>query len=227
MRYVLPVLLSIALFACQQKTEKTAAQNSETPHTPSIPQPVVIVREYYNKAEKLKLPLVWRNSANDEPTNKNTNIYLEENDTALFGKEAYIMRLLGAYPDTSKFFAFLLAYPADDIMPVLVTFNKKGKRISYKMFGYGCGGADCGYYCMGATFIIENTEHFYAHHEGYYIDCDYENDGALDTTTLYYKQVRTDGYITTSGKINIDEEEILEERKLSFDSQENPFSRTE
>lgn len=217
--YQLLILLAIAFYGCKQKTVSQA--------TSAKPQPVDIVRGYYSKAEKLKLPLTWKNSANNEPADRRNNIYLEDNDTIFFGKDAPMMRLLGAYPDTSRFFAFLLAYPADDIMPVMVIFNKKGKRIAYELFGYGCGGADCGYYCMGAAFVIENTQHFYAHHEAYYIDCDYEKDAELDTSTLVYKQVRTDGFILVNGSINLKKEKVLEDRKLSFDSPENPLRNSE
>lgn len=182
----------------------------------------VIRNYYYEAAEKLQLPLVWKNTNNELPVSESKLLRVEEDDTFLFGKEAGLLTLMGVVPDTSKFFTFLFYYPADDLAPYLITFDKKGNLIDNHMTGYNCG-AGCGFYCNGSVFILNKDLSFLSRQVTYEGECEDDTDN-MDTTKVYYEVWERKGKILANGKIREDEEgKQIENKEIPFNSPENPL----
>lgn len=181
----------------------------------------VIRNYYYEVAEKLQLPLVWKNTSNELPVNKSKILRIEEDDTFLFGKEAGLLTLMGVVPDTSKFFTFLFYYPGDDIRPYMITFDKKGKLIEEHGTGYNCG-ADCGFYCIEGIFMLNKDLSFLSRHVSYQAECD-DQQIDMDTTSVTYYVLERKGKIMSNGRFSEGEDEIIEDRTMPFNSPENPL----
>lgn len=186
-------------------------------------QPIDIVREYYNKAEKLQLPLMW-----DDFLNSNPNVLrLSTRDTIAFGEGMGALSILGAFPDTSKYFGFLLSYPADDVIPVLMTFDKDGKDVSFETeFNYGCGGSDCEYICDYTDFVIEKNLSFHSTTKSRIKVCE-DNTDNMDTTIVEYFVIEKHGKILPNGKVVLNKEQTVEHKILPFNSPENPLNKIE
>ncbi len=188
-------------------------------------QPIDIVREYYNKADKLQLPLVWENTGNELPVDENKILRLEEKDTLLFGKGLRELTLLGVVPDTFNFFTFLFYYPGDDLRPYLITFDKQGRLIDQHMTGYNCG-ADCGFYCIGGVFTLNKDLRFTSRHMSYRAECD-DQQIEMDTTKVAYVVMERKGKILANGKFSEGEDKQVENREIPFNSPENPLNKIE
>lgn len=216
----LTVLLLAIFFAVGCATDK---QSDVKPPPINQTQPIDIVREYYNKAEKLQLPLMW-----DDFLNSNPNVLrLSTRDTIAFGEDMGALSILGAFPDTSKYFGFLLSYPADDVIPVLMTFDKDGKDVSFETeFNYGCGGSDCEYICDYTDFVIEKNLSFHSTTKSRIKVCE-DNTDNMDTTIVEYFVIEKHGKILPNGKVVLNKEQTVEHKILPFNSPENPLNKIE
>lgn len=219
----LTVFLLAIFFVVGCATDKKS--DVETP-SENQNQPIDIVRGYYNKVEKLQLPLVWENTGNEFPVSESKILQIEEENAFLFGKEAGLLKLMGVVADTSKFFTFLFYYPADDFAPYLITFDKKGNLIDNHMTGYNCG-AGCGFYCNGSVFILNKDLSFLSRQVTYEGECEDDTDN-MDTTKVYYEVWERKGKILANGKIREDEEgKQIENKEIPFNSPENPLNKIE
>jgi hypothetical protein len=212
MRFIVALFLIFAL-GCQTQQEHSVGGNKKIDR----------VRALYNSAEKLKLPLVWENTSNEYPTAREKHIKLSDGDTLIFGEEAALFTLLGVSKDTADFYTFLFSYPADDTRPLIVTIDKQGKLISQFLSGYSCG-ADCGFYCIGATFSLDKNLSFKSQHMSYSADCiENSNKVTMDTSKVTYTVLEKVGSISKNGKIKEKKDKVAEERAIPFSSKENPI----
>lgn len=211
------LLLSITallFFGCEGKSETAA-----TKKTVNISR----VKQLYNSAAKLKLPLQWVNTSNRLPVDKSKLIHLKESDTAIFGDEAPLLTLVGVLPDTSNFYTFLFYYPADDLRPEIHTIDKNGNTISSLRTSFNCG-ADCGYYCVGAEFTFKKDFSFLSQHKSYRAECNKEQT-EVDTTSVTYFVIEKKGRILSNGEITEGKETAIEEREMPYSSPENPLKK--
>ncbi len=220
MKFQLVLIGLLMLVACQP-TKQTDVEKQPAMQA----QPIDIVRGYYNKAEKLKLPLVWENTSNELPVNEHRIFRLKEEDTLLFGKGVRELTLLGIVPDTSKFFTFLFHYPGDNLRPYMITFDKKGKLIEEHMTGYNCG-VDCGFYCIKGVFTLNKDLSFTSRHVSYQAECD-DQQMNMDTTKVAYVVMERKGKILANGKFSEGEDKQVENREMPFNSPENPLNKIE
>ena len=218
MKFQLELIGLLMLVACQP-----AKQNDVEKQSAIQAQPIDIVRGYYNKVEKLQLPLMW-----DDFLNSNPNVLrLSTRDTIAFGEGMGALSILGAFPDTSKYFGFLLSYPADDVIPVLMTFDKDGKDVSFETeFNYGCGGSDCEYICDYTDFVIEKNLSFHSTTKSRIKVCE-DNTDNMDTTIVEYFVIEKHGKILPNGKVVLNKEQTVEHKILPFNSPENPLNKIE
>jgi hypothetical protein len=212
------IIITALLIFSGCKNAESAKSNKKEPGKADL------VRYYYEKSFKLKLPLAWENTKGGLPVNESKILRPTAADSVLFGPGTGNMTpILGVIPDTSSFFIFLSTYTGDDIMPVLYVFDKKGNKNSSEILGYGCGGADCGFACNNGIFTLENKNSFYSTQEAYSVDCSQET-SERDTSSVEFYKVKTTGYINSKGKIVLNKEQTLERRKVNWDSDENPFN---
>lgn len=205
-------IIATTLLSCKQKTEKTTASTK--------PLPIDVIREYYNKVEKLKLPLNW----NEYLAANTQHILFTDNDTLEFGQGVQEHSLIGVFPDTSKYFGFLLSYPGDDVYPIIMTFDKMGKRISFESdFNYGCGGSDCEYICNYSDFIVEKNL-FYSITKSYIKACEDETEN-MDTTNVEYRVTEVHGQISRTGKVKVEKAKDVEFKTWPYNSPENPMRK--
>ncbi len=213
-KIILPLSLLITTISCK-KESKTVTNKSA--------QPIDVVRNCYNKAVKLKLPLTWENTANTLPVDEDEVIRLTDNDLKVFDGDNQPIHLIGVLPDTSRFFTFLFHYPGDDLLPYLITFDRSGKKIDQHLTGYNCG-SDCGFYCIGGIFTLYKDYSFSSKHISYRVECD-EQQINMDTTFVTYYVVERKGKLSPKGNFSEGNEKIVEERKLPFNSPENPLRK--
>lgn len=219
----LTVFLLAIFFAVGCATDKQSGEVQDEAQAESKKQAGanVIRNYYYEAAEKLQLPLVWENTSNELPVNENKILRLGEEDALLFGKEAGLLKLMGVVPDTSKFFTFLFYYPGDDLRPYMITFDKKGKLIEEHGTGYNCG-ADCGFYCIEGVFTLNKDLSFVSRHVSYQAECD-DQQMDMDTTSVTYYVLERKGKIMPNGRFSEEDDKTIEERKMPFNSPENPL----
>jgi hypothetical protein len=206
-------IVTTTLLSCKQRTEKTTASKK--------PMPIDVIREYYNKVEKLKLPLKWDAFIDSRLGSKGISI----NDTLTFTSDINPLTLLGAFPDTSKYFGFLLAHHGDDIGPVIATFNKKGKKVSLgREFGYGCGGSDCWYICEYTDFVVNKNLSFQSTTKSYTKECEEDTD-KMDTTIVEFRITEVHGQISPNGMIKVGKAKDVESKTWPYNSPENPMRK--
>lgn len=210
-KLTLATFFYILIIACQ------TAKNSKQEENNKLQR----INELFGKAEKLTLPLVWENTSNEYPVAKNKLISPDKFDTDLFEGEANTLTLIGVLEDTSRFYTFLFSYPADDTRPYILTIDKQGELINQFLSGYSCG-ADCGYYCVGATFSLEKDFSFKSKHISYRAEC-INNYSTIDTSKVTSTVVEKRGVISKKGVITEKKEEVIEEREIPFSSEENPI----
>jgi hypothetical protein len=114
-------------------------------------------------------------------------------------------RIYGIYKDTSSFVMLIVFGVADDYIPEINVFDKKGNKIQDEsVFVDGCG-ADCGYSCNAISKIyidkVNSDIKFYARDSVYSYTCDSlgkETPGTLE----HYIKFKS-GSIDKSGHISV------------------------
>lgn len=223
MKFFFAFIAALLLAGCEKPFTQNDAESTE--QTAPKPAPNLIRNYYYEAAAKLKLPLTWKNTSNELPVDEAKRIWLEEEDLKVFTGDDQPRNLIGVLADTSRFFTFLFGYPADDVRPYFVTFDKNGKKIDHFMTGYSCG-ADCGFYCIEGTFTLNKDYSFISRHVSYQAPCD-DHMMEMDTSFVTYFVVERKGKILPNGKFSEGDDKTVEERTLPFSSPENPLRQVE
>lgn len=167
------------------------------------------VRKLISKLKPIKLPFIY-----EFPSEVNySKLYRpdEKNDSAFLPKFVHVF---GYLPDTSNFFGIVYLYPADKIIVILRTFNKKGKLIIEKSLDVStprCGPA-CGIEsCYGQVTISKNMDLKFIENINY-LECDSLDDEIPGTESVLTNI--QEGKIMKNGKIVL-EEEIITRNKLN------------
>lgn len=154
--------------------------------TPQINhQRLTHIRKLYSQYPAIQLPFHYQTS------DTVSHIPAEEPlDTLIFGE--YIpVYVIGILPDTSNYFCFFYFIPADDALPAVATFNKKGELISRKCLIESCWkGAESD--CEAILSISPKLEISFSYREylyeaddeGYYSNTPYEASGYIETSKI-------------------------------------------
>lgn len=143
------------------------------------------IRKLYSQYPAIQLPFHYQTS------DTVSHIPAEEPiDTLVFGE--YIpVYVIGILPDTSNYFCFFYLIPADDALPAVVTFNKKGELISRKLLIESCwkgAESDCeAILRISSTLEISHSYREYqydADDEGYYSNTPYKASGYIETSKI-------------------------------------------
>ncbi|MDH4474516.1 MAG: hypothetical protein QE487_18065 [Fluviicola sp.] len=143
------------------------------------------IRKLYSQYHAIQLPFHYQTS--------DTVSYIpaeEPLDTLIFGE--YIpVYVIGILPDTSNYYCFFYLIPADDALPAVATFNKKGELISRKLLIESCwkgAESDCeSILRISPTLEINFSYREYqydADDEGYYSNTPYEAAGYIETSKI-------------------------------------------
>jgi len=156
-------------------------------------------KAFLNKFKVIKLPYYFSDN-NDNISGLNT---LDEGsaDTLFIKPEGGSCYCQGILPDTSKYYAVIVLFPADSYYPMLYTFSKAGKKISKEfLLVAGCGPGPEVVYCNSTTTIYKNNS-IYSADSATLLDVDSTGAPIKNTedSTVRFKK----GYISKSGKVII------------------------
>jgi hypothetical protein len=158
-------------------------------------------RQLLKKFQLLKLPLRIREGEIDtkgltytvDKNSKSDSLYID-----------IFCIYYGMLPDTSNYYALVVLTPADNIVPSLIIFDKKGEKISEEALTVrGCGGGP-GIDCHLPTTIINNDLTIFCADTIKSVLID-NNGKPIDSTLKYYCEYKT-GKINSTGKITLTEE---------------------
>jgi len=135
----------LALASCTDITSaavtKKAAGLPATDDHSTESQRLHYLREVFKKYPEIKLPFRYRTQTSETVT----GIYTTDKDTLIFGEDNPVS-IIGTIKDTSSYFGIFYLLPADDALPTLVTYDKKGKLIQRTVLAESCYGgceSDC------------------------------------------------------------------------------------
>jgi hypothetical protein len=145
------------------------------------------IRRLYSLYPAIQLPFRYKTQTSVAVT----GILAEEDlDTLVFGNDIPVS-IIGIVPDTSNYFCFFYLIPADDALPAVVTFNKKGELISRKLLIESCwkgAESDCeAILSISSTLEIIHSYREYqyeADDEGYYSNTPHEASGYIETSKI-------------------------------------------
>jgi hypothetical protein len=191
------------------------ASCSTHPPEASSPKASPAFYTFISKFKVLSLPLKLDNDSINGP---HQNYKQMDTEDTLFIHEPYTL-LYGLLPDTSNYYAVIILGASDALTPLVVTFDKNGKRISESSLMLGlCSGAGPGYgpcsaYCrIGVDYSIHGVDSVFV--------------TAFDTGAIAgTKQIQCDfkdGRILPDGKIALRESHFgkyLELTSSVFDKQ--------
>ena len=192
-----PMLLAaLLLAACHSQP---AAENKQAAEAPVDPH----FRAFIGKFRVLQLPLTIRpmelGNVNILPLlyGRDTNyINAPSTDTATYRLYAY-----GLLADTANSYKAIWLSPADDYFPVLVTYTKKGEKISEDGLTAEACGSDCCWEC-NQTITINND--LFIHSVDSIKTCECDDNGPKPETTRKYMMVKT-AKIGADGKFKFTE----------------------
>ena len=136
------------VISCSSPIKKPEQQNMQT-----IKE--IAFRKFISHFKTIALPFTI--STAEDIQGKYYIIPQNSIDTAF---ETYSFICYGMLPDTSDFFKLLFLAPADDYIPVLATYDKKGNRISNENIDVGHGGAWPCYTCTEMEIIKKDQTIF-------------------------------------------------------------------
>lgn len=114
------------------------------------------IRSLYKKLPKIKLPFEYTGSKYD---GIGVNYSNQDLDSLIFENNIQV-KIAGVFEDSTNFFGFIYFYPADEMLPILVTYDKSGKLIERNLIAHECG-VDCGYTCDWMVTITEDYKIIY------------------------------------------------------------------
>jgi hypothetical protein len=158
-------------------------------------------RQYLKKFKYLSLPIVLRPHTETLGGAKFDNT---SSDTLYTGDHA---QLYGMLPDTNTFYGLITLHEADDLVPVLTTYDKKGKKLgSTPLIANGCGSGPGLEYCSSSG-VINNDLTIYCADTLKTIEFDSIYNPIAGTEKEYC--VFIEGHINPAGKIEMKEEKTM------------------
>jgi len=167
------------------------------------------IRKLYSFYPSIQLPFQYKT----QPSVAVTSIWAKEDlDTLVFGNDIPAS-IIGIVPDTSNYYCFFYLIPADDALPAVVTFNKKGELISRKCLTETCwqgAESDCeSILTISPTLEISFSYREYQYDsddEGYYSNTPYEASGYVETS-----RIQTNGEWILIKRIEKSQEELFKD----------------
>ncbi len=233
MKNILFLILSTLIFSCGKTTDNTkTAEDSVKPiqHTvkpilkdgtiASVSEAIKVIEDttslkykyiklFIKKFQILSFPVSIRSTLKISSTklysDKSNEVNRKSYDTLFVEDIGYNTCDLcyGILPDTSRFYSLILFFHADDLVPILMTFTKDGKKISEtSLIVNGCG-SDCGLDYCSSTGLIEKDLSIYCADSINYAPCNENNEKDESKREHYinYKQ----GRINPDGTIQLSE----------------------
>jgi hypothetical protein len=161
------------------------------------------IRSLYQKLPKIKFPFEY------DVSNSNGigQIYSNQDlDSLIFEKDIRV-NIAGVIQDTANFFGFIYFSPGDELIPILVTFDKTGGLIEKIQIAKGCA-SDCGYDCHSTVSINKDYKIVSKLNETI-AECD--NVGPIDSTKIYRETVEI-SQLDKLGKIKLIEKKTDEKK---------------
>ncbi|MCA0447939.1 MAG: hypothetical protein LCH54_17100 [Bacteroidetes bacterium] len=152
------------------------------------------IRTLYKKLPKIKFSFEYSGSKFDEIENNYSNQNL---DSLIFENNIQV-KIAGVFQDSTKFFGFIYFYPADEMLPILVTYDKTGKMIERNLIAHECG-VDCGYTCDWMVTITEDYKIVYKLNETI-IPC---NQGEPTNSSKIYRETTEISQLDQNGNLKI------------------------
>jgi hypothetical protein len=163
----------------------------------NVPAPF---RQFLKKFKQLQLPLTLRQDNID--TLGLPNIDMKNVDTLFIKNNDGLEKYYGMLPDTNYYYGLIVLYPGGcDYLPVLLTFDKSGNKISEeRLLNRGCGEGPGLVYCS-ATGVINNDLTIYLVDTLKTVSVD-SILKPIDGTRKYYCMYKK-GKINSNGKITM------------------------
>ncbi|MBN8707289.1 MAG: hypothetical protein J0L62_15565 [Bacteroidetes bacterium] len=161
------------------------------------------IRSLYNKLPKIIFPFNFTGSKFDEIENNNSNRDL---DSLIFEKDIQV-KIAGIFQDSTNFFGFIYFYPADEMLPILATYDKTGKIIERNQIAHECG-VDCGYTCDWMVTITEDYKIVYKLNETI-IPC---NQAEPTNSSKIYRETTEISQLDQTGKLKFIDKIITENK---------------
>lgn len=152
------------------------------------------IRLLYHKLPKIKLPFEYDVSKSNGIGQIYSNTDL---DSLIFEKDIRV-NIAGVIQDTTNFFGFIYFYPGDELIPILVTFDKTGELIEKSQIAKECA-SDCGYDCHSTVIINKDYKIVFRLNETI-TKCD--SVGPIDSTKIYRETVEI-SQLDNLGKIKL------------------------
>ena len=158
------------------------------------------IRQLYVKLPKINLPFTYDLSKSEIVSNVYSN---RDMDSLIFEKDIQV-NIAGVLKDTADFFGFIYLVPADEMIPVLVTFDKTGRLIEKNQIAQECA-SGCGYDCHSYVTISKDYTIIFKFNETI-AKCD--SIGPIDSTRIFCETVEI-SKLDRLGKIKlIDKQQI-------------------
>jgi hypothetical protein len=198
-----PILLAALLFAACNSNPATESKKTASAPTPAASRLDPHFRAFMSKFKVMQLPLTIRPMELVDVSNlpllygRDTN-YIEAPST---DTNSYRLYAYGLLADTANSYKFIWLSPADDYFPVLVTYNKKGKKINEDGLTAQACGSDCCWECNQTITINKDLS---IHSVDSIKTCECDDNGPKPETTRKYMMVKT-AKIGVDGKFKFTE----------------------
>ncbi|RDC63660.1 hypothetical protein [Adhaeribacter pallidiroseus] len=172
---------------------------------------------FLKKFNRVSLPYKYKWTSDTERISFSENAKLNKNSAdTLFARTDYFSETYcyGFLSDTSKFYALLYFFPADDYYPVLATYTKSGDFINQEPLTVNGCGSDCGLrYCSQTVVLDKNLFIKSTDSIRYDFHCDDEGNPMKDSG-LSIVELKS-GQLNKNGKIDMGKEIRSEKRLLT------------
>ena len=152
------------------------------------------IRSLYQKLPKIKLPFEYDVSNSNGIGQNYSN---KDLDSLIFEKDIRV-NIAGVIQDTANFFGYIYFYPGDELIPILVTFDKTGRLIEKSQIAKECS-SGCGYDCHSTVTISKDYRIVFTLNE---IIAKCDNVGPIDSTKIYRETVEI-SQLDKLGKIKL------------------------
>ncbi|HEX3007767.1 MAG TPA: hypothetical protein VHO90_09150 [Bacteroidales bacterium] len=184
MKYLTCLLILLGLIGCSFKSNHDSKSDLLLNH----------LRQLYVKLPKINLPFTYDLSKSERVSNVYAN---RDMDSMIFEKDIQV-NIAGVLKDTADFFGFIYLVPADEMIPILVTFDKTGRLIEKNQIAQECG-SDCGYDCHSYVSIDKDYKIIFKFNETI-AKCD--SIGPIDSTRIFRETVAI-SQLEKNGKIKL------------------------
>lgn len=191
--FILGSFILLIITGCNNTTELS---NEVKPKTDTAHA----FRVFLKKFRALELPY----NSNENSQSKIDLKYnqIDATDSLFISEQSFICE--GYLPDTSNYFCLILLVPADDVYPMLYTFNKTGKPIDSKSLALiGTGGFMCGSQ-SNAKWQIDEKLNIFCSDTVTANECDSVSGFPIKGKIISYNK-NISGKILKDGKIDLEE----------------------